>query len=389
MKTEMNRFLRQQRLSATMKSDFFSLILRFGGSASYRDWMNHCDGISSLINCDTPLLKNTLIPSPITFSSESTQFIYDVIEDDGKYEAYDENDPQFSMTLSFNEICLWELDILNFAKWLQKILQIPSNIRHKLLMQKKVLLWEPTHRSVFVYLGNDWQEFQSLLETASDKGGALILILFDAWLENAGTYEIICRYNLSVYNLSTLVQTKSDRYQYVYETPFKSLIQMNRKQAPNPEFLPRPHGTEWSNLVLKLQTNSHTDYLSVEKDVLIAFYVDENGKQIGELAKKPIRFIKTLYRGRKLTLAGIMLKQFAAGNGRCIVEPKDNRNLLNGVRNTLRKLLCEQFGFSSDDNPIIYEAKNVYRTVFSIDFTDSHSDPLAPTRFQARRRLTS
>lgn len=351
--------------------------------------MNHCDGISSLINCDTPLLKNTLIPSPITFSSESTQFIYDVIEDDGKYEAYDENDPQFSMTLSFNEICLWELDILNFAKWLQKILQIPSNIRHKLLMQKKVLLWEPTHRSVFVYLGNDWQEFQSLLETASDKGGALILILFDAWLENAGTYEIICRYNLSVYNLSTLVQTKSDRYQYVYETPFKSLIQMNRKQAPNPEFLPRPHGTEWSNLVLKFQTNSHTDYLSVEKDVLIAFYVDENGKQIGELAKKPIRFIKTLYRGRKLTLAGIMLKQFAAGNGRCIVEPKDNRNLLNGVRNTLRKLLCEQFGFSSDDNPIIYEAKNVYRTVFSIDFTDSHSDPLDPTRFQARRRLTS
>ena len=94
--------------------------------------------------------------------------------------------------------------------------------------------------------------------------------------------------------------------------------------------------------------------------------------------------MKKLCRNNKATLMGQMLKQYAAHAGREFVTDEENKNLLHGTRKKLREFLCCQFGFSFTDFPITEEAKDVYRTEFSISFTDSKSDPLAANRKRIR-----
>lgn len=212
-----------------------------------------------------------------------------------------------------------------------------------------------------------------------------MLFLSDAWWKSSDVYQLVCQYPLlTVFGIHELIQYNGKQYEYTHDTSFSQLIQHHEESRPDAEFMPRPSGCEWCNLNLQIRTSSHHDYIGISKDVLIAWYEDHEGKQIGKKVEKRIGLMKKLCRNNKATLMGQMLKQYAAHAGREFVTDEENKNLLHGTRKKLRKFLCCQFGFSFSDFPITEEAKDIYRTEFSISFTDSKSDPLAANRKRIR-----
>lgn len=368
------------------KLDFFSCIQLFDGCASRYDWYNHCFGAQYLMSSKDAPLSNVNEPCSRIRHPDNIGYGLDVMQDGTLYEAYDEEDLSLSIPLTWQEANLWELHPLNFAKWLQRLLRISGRIKPRLLRNSKLIMWPVGNDDVYLYLGCSLDELKDILRDIATQKNVTLIFLTDDWWKSSDVYQLVCRYSLlSTFGIHELIQYNGKQYDYIHDKPFTQLIQHHDESRPDAEFMPRPAGCEWSNLNLQIRTTSHHDYIGISQDVLIAWYVDNEGKQIGKKAEKRIGLIKRLCRNNKATLMGQMLKQYAAHSGREFVTNDENKNLLHGTRKKLREFLCSQFGFSYADFPITEEAKDVYRTEFSISFTDSNSDPLAANRKNIRR----
>lgn len=367
--------------------DFFSCIQLFDGCASRYDWYNHCLGAQSLMGGKDSPLSNVNEPCSHIRHPNNIGYGLDVMQNGSLYEAYDEEDISLSIPLTWQEANLWELHPLNFAKWLQRLLRISGKIKPRLLRKSKLIMWPVCDDEVYLYLGCSFIELQDILQDIAAQKAVTMLFLSDDWWKASDVYQLVCQYPLlTTFGIHELIQYKGKQYEYTHDISFSLLIQHHEESRPDAEFMPRSSGCEWCNLNLQIRTSSHHDYIGICKDVLIAWYEDNEGKQIGKKVEKRISLMKKLCRNNKATLMGRMLKQYAAHSGREFVTDDENRNLLNGTRKKLREFLCSQFGFSYADFPITEEVKDVYRTEFSISFTDSKSDPINLSRKASRSK---
>ena len=363
------------------KLDFFSCIHLFGGCASRFDWHNHCIGSQSLMRGKDAPLSNVNEPCSCVRHPDNIGYGLDVMQDDSQFEAYDEEDLSLSIPLTWQDANLWELRPMDFAKWLQNLLRISGKTKPRLLRESKLIMWPVGNDEVYLYLGCSFFELQDILQDTATQKAVTMLFLSDDWWKSSDVYQLVCQYPLfTAFGIHELIRYNGKQYEYTHDTSFSQLIQHHEESRPDAEFMPRPSGCEWCNLNLQIRTSSHHDYIGISKDVLIAWYEDHEGKQIGKKVEKRIGLMKKLCRNNKATLMGQMLKQYAAHAGREFVTDEENKNLLHGTRKKLREFLCCQFGFSFTDFPITEEAKDVYRTEFSISFTDSKSDPHSPSR---------
>lgn len=374
------------------KQDFFTLLRLFGGAASRYDWLNHCAGAERLMQDKNSPLFNTGFASSLVRSRDNAGYGWDVLEeDDGSFELYDENNPAFSLHLAWQEVNCWALHPLHFAEWVQKILGLSGKIKPRLLHESRLLMWPVEKEEVYLYIGTSVQELREIMKDISGQRQAVtLLFLTDWWRTSAALYEEICSFPfLSPFSMQELVRYEEGNYVYGHAVPFLQLIKSHDEALPEAELLPRPAGAQWHHLHIQIRTASHHEYMNVAQDVLIAWYEDDKGKRMGSRAERRLSTLTRLCRNHKATLMGALLKEYAAHGGREFVKGmgKDERNARNGVRKNLREFLCQQFGFSYSDNPIGEEAKDVYRTAFSISFTDAGSDFLQPSRQAARRRM--
>lgn len=381
-----------QKKEKTMphKQDFFSLLLIFGRIAARYDWVNHCAGADHLMQGENAPLCRAGGPCLHVRSPHNASHGLDVYADGDTYETYDEYDIASSIRLAWSDVAAWELHGLNFSAWVQRLLGMAGNIKPRLDPESHVIMWKVGKEEVFLYMGNSLRELRGILHGMTDQRSATILFLSDWWRKSPPAYHEIGRFPLlSAFSMQELVRCEKEKYVYCHEVKFTELIKQHDDEHPPAKLLARPAGAQWHDLCIQIQTDSHHEILELARDVFLAWYEDGNGKRMGNIARRSMGDLKALCRNNKATLIGMMLKQYAANGGReyAVQDPK-KRNQLDGVRKKLREFLCEQFGYSLDDFPIRQEMRGVYRTEFSISFSDGKSDPLLPSRQRSHRSMS-
>ena len=385
--------------------DVFTCAVRLGYSAALYDWERWCLGASFFQTKAVGVLVPAGEDALFIRDPENIRRVWEVFapEDSGDFRAYDRDGGARSETLSPREAALFRVHFPSLVKWIGKFLRINDIQRPRLCGSREDphLLYQIAERRARIYVtrATDVRQLSAALSLIGKEQSALLLTLTD-WVENSeAAMTLLSEYEVDVYSVQTFIRPRFEGsgaervwlgYEYVFEEDFAALAADKRTLPPKATFLRRPDACGWRDLHLMIQTGSHSERKAVSRDVLYAYYA-RNGKKCSEVACGKIGDLGDFFYGGSGNSYYGMLKGLAASRGRENTAFYDevDRNRLNGVRKTLRERLCKMFGYCETEPPIVQDEKDrrVFRTVFGICFTDSHSDPF--DRPQSLRRLRS
>lgn len=371
--------------------DLFYMYAVSGGCASRCDWLNHVSGARELmLQTGSPFQPRMDVATHVRHPSSFHHRLELSPDGENTYTAFDENEPGLMLDLTRRDVELIELPPLSFAKWLMRLLELPARSRLRLLCHDKLFHFQTPGGGFYVSAAASMEELREHLAEMNSEASALCLALDDL-LEG---FEYAARLlgeaeHLTYRPLHDFIEYKNGAYVYTNPAPLLDLIKELSPASPEAEFLPRPVGCGWNQLHIQIHSASHYDVLSVDKDLIVAWYEDSSGNVMGSRKSRSIPSWGFFCRNGKATQAYVMLKLFAAHEGRMHADDFSPSKAPNVVRTLLRQFLCRQFGYSEDETPIVEEVpkSRVFRTEFSISFADSRSEPLAERRGRARVRL--
>lgn len=371
--------------------DVFYMYAVSRGSASRFDWLNHVSCARELmLSSDSPFQPRMELA---VFVRHPDSFHYGLdlyLDGENTYVAYDENNPGIMLDLTRSDIELIELPPMLFGKWLLRLLQLPTRCRIRLLCHDKLFYFQMPCGGLYVSAAASVEELREHLSAMAPEAPALCIALDDS-LER---FECVARMlgeadQLTYHSIHDYIALRNNAYVYTNPVPLIDIIKELSESSPEAEFLPRPAGCRWHDLHVQIHSYSHYDTLSIDNELIDAWYEDSSGKVVGSRERRKVSAWGILCRNGKATYVYSMLKLFAAHKGRMTRSQLVSINNANHVRTRLRKFLCQLFGYSEDENPIIEEVSKsrVFRTEFSISFSDANSDPLAEKRGRARVKL--
>ncbi len=371
--------------------DLFYMYAVSGGCASRYDWLNHVSGARELmLRSGSPFQPRMDVATHVRHPRSFHYHLELLPDGEEAYTAFGENGSGLMLDLTRRDVELIELPPLPFAKWLMRLLGLPARSRIRLRCHHKLFHFQTPSGDFYVSAAASVEELREHLAEMNSDSPVLCLALDDS-LE--GFESVACMLgeaeHLTYRPIHDFIEYKNGAYVYTNSVPLIDLIKELSSASPEAEFLPRPAGCGWNQLHIQIHSASHYDILSVDKDLIVAWYEDSSGNVMGSRKSRSIPSWGFFCRNGKATQAYVMLKLFAAHGGRMHADDFSPSKAPNVVRTHLRQFLCRQFGYSEDETPIVEEVpkSRVFRTEFSISFADSRSDPLAEKRGRARGRL--
>lgn len=372
--------------------DLFQMYVATGGCTSRYDWLNHVIGARELMGqANTPFQLLTEVAASVSHPDSFHYGLQLYTDDDEEYMAYDECEPGTTLYLTRRDVELLALPPMRFCKWLLRLLGLPARIPISLLCHDKLFHFQVGGAGFYVSAAASMQQLQEHLAEMNNGSPAMCIALDDTLMG----YECGARLlgeapRVAYRSIKDFVSFKQGEYVYTYPLPLQDLIEELIPSLPDAEFLPRPEGCGWNNLHIQIATSGHFEFLNVTRDMLMAWYEDDSGEIIGKRKVRNVSSWGFLCRNNKATSAYTMLKLFAAHKGRLANDQTDTIKNANVVRTKLRQFLCRMFGYTKGESPIEEESSKkprIFRTEFSISFTDAKSDPLAEKRGRARVEL--